>query len=135
MTLLFLIFTILYLFFLKISLNTHYFPVDKRICLTSVYSFFLYEINNVITLFLVQITVAESHSVKRKGLVDIIKIVKNSFSVFDTLLVFLTPPFVYDKWEFKQKVDNNDKTESKSFDCEQEVWCLTTSRGKKIWDS
>ena len=78
-------------------------------------------------------TVAESHPVKRKGLMDIIDIIKKDYNSFNTLLVFLLPSVVFNKWTNDQKVLNVDETEPKNTIFNQEAWFLDRCNRSEVW--
>ena len=78
-------------------------------------------------------TVAESLHVKEKSLMDIIDIIKKDYKSFDTLLVFLLPPVVFNTWTINQKVLNVDETESNNAICNQQAWCLDKCNWDKVW--
>ena len=76
---------------------------------------------------------AQSHPVLRQGLMEIINIVKKDYPHFVTLLVFLTPPSVFDEWKTIQRVETTRGEEIKNTICEQEVWCMQSRDEDFLW--
>ena len=87
-----------------------------------------------LVLILFQDTVAKSHPVKKKGLDEIIAIVRNHNSSFEVLLVFLTPLAVFNEWTKAQNIIETEKGEEAKIQItKQAVWVMKKRGDENLW--
>ena len=117
------------------QIQTYYRPKSSNF--ETVDAFFIFgDDGGGLTAVLVQSTVSTSHSVKLAGLKNVLSCIERGLGqVAKTLLVFLTPPVVFDKFsQGPQIITIKGVGAAANQDIvQQQVWCVTECGGTPIW--
>jgi hypothetical protein len=117
------------------KVKTYYRPKSSNF--ETVDAFFIFHQDGYgLTAVLVQSTVSTSHSVKLAGLKSVLSCITRGLGQVDkTILVFLTPPVVFDKFsQHPQIITIKGGGAAANQDIVlQQVWCVTECGGTPIW--
>jgi hypothetical protein len=91
-------------------------------------------VENESVAYLLQMTVATEHAVKRVGLKRAPELLEALGFEGKVHLVFLLPPVAFAEFKLPQDVQNMDDSQSKTAGkWPQAKWCVTTVNAKRVW--